>query len=226
MAATTRSAPNPSSSGGSPALRWIQKVVRPAEAAPAMSQELDDTEPIAVRPTCSRSIPKTYTRGLTLKILTGSSVLPAPDGTFIHPIAADRTKTSNRRTIVQLQRPSLSPSRRATDWSPCFQGIPQTPLHTCALSSPGGPSLHSAARQPAVGWHLRPGVILRRSAPARIRHTGGPWRASGYHRDARRSARGQADRHRNRSWTADIVRADPVHGRAAGGRLLDRSSRN
>ena len=91
MAATTRSAPNPSSCGGSPALRWIQKVVRPAEPAPAMSQELDDTKPIAVRPTCSRSIPKTYTRGLTLKILTG--VLPAPDGTFIHPIAADRTKT-------------------------------------------------------------------------------------------------------------------------------------
>ena len=32
----------------------------------------------------------------------------------------------------------LSPRRRSTDWRPCFQGISQTPLHTCALSSPRG----------------------------------------------------------------------------------------
>ena len=31
----------------------------------------------------------------------------------------------------------LSPRCRATNWSPCFQGIPRTPLHTGALSSPG-----------------------------------------------------------------------------------------
>ena len=49
MALTTRSAANPSSSGGSPALRWIQKVIRPAEAAAATSHEFDDTKPSSVR---------------------------------------------------------------------------------------------------------------------------------------------------------------------------------
>ena len=37
-------------------------------------------------------------------------------------------------------------ARRETDWSPCFQGISQAPLHTCALSSPL--RCTQAARQP------------------------------------------------------------------------------
>ena len=53
-------------------------------------------------------------------------------------IAADRTETSFVAQSFSSRGRHLSPRRRATGWSPCFQGIPQTPLHTCALSSPGG----------------------------------------------------------------------------------------
>ena len=36
--------------------------------------------------------------------------------------------------VVPLPTPvSSGHARRGTDWSPCFQGIPQTPLHTCTL---------------------------------------------------------------------------------------------
>ena len=58
IADTTWSAANPSSSGSSAALRWIQKVVRPAEVAPAMSQALEETKPSAERPPPSRSGPR------------------------------------------------------------------------------------------------------------------------------------------------------------------------
>ena len=44
-------------------------------------------------------------------------------------------RNSVRRTIVQLQRRSPQP---ALTWSTSFQGVSQTPLHTCALSSPCG----------------------------------------------------------------------------------------
>ena len=50
-----------------------------------------------------------------------------------------RTARFLRHTFFQLPIPVGSGCVDAgTDWSPCFQGIPQTPLHTCGLSSPGG----------------------------------------------------------------------------------------
>ena len=75
MAWTTRSAPNPSSSGGSAALRWIQKALKPAEAAPATSQEFDDTNRSSALLTPSLSAARPYTRGLGLKILTSSTLM-------------------------------------------------------------------------------------------------------------------------------------------------------
>src|SRR5262245_17797018 len=54
MAPTTRSAANPSRSGGSATLRWIQTARSPAEAAPATSQEFDDRNPSSAGPTPSR----------------------------------------------------------------------------------------------------------------------------------------------------------------------------
>ena len=45
MVRTVWSAVKPSSSGGSAARRWIQKVSSPAEAAPATSQQFEDTKP-------------------------------------------------------------------------------------------------------------------------------------------------------------------------------------
>ena len=60
----------------------------------------------------------------------GISVLPAPDGPVIYPITADRTETSFVAQSFSSRGRHLSPRRRATGWSPCFQGIPQTPLAT------------------------------------------------------------------------------------------------
>ena len=61
-----------------------------------------------------------------------------PNQNLIHPPAL-RTARFLRRTFFQLPIPVGSGCVDAgTDWSPCFQGIPQTPLHTCGLSSPGG----------------------------------------------------------------------------------------
>ena len=49
--------------------------------------------------------------------------------------------------VIPLPTPvSWGRARRETDWSPCFQGISQAPLHTCALSSPL--RCTQAARQP------------------------------------------------------------------------------
>src|SRR6266849_9047274 len=45
IARTMRSGVKPSSSFGSAALRWIQNVFRPADAAPAASHALDETKP-------------------------------------------------------------------------------------------------------------------------------------------------------------------------------------
>jgi hypothetical protein len=53
-----RVALNPSSSGGSAALRWIQNVIRPAEAAPQASHEFDDTKPSSAGLTRWRSGPR------------------------------------------------------------------------------------------------------------------------------------------------------------------------
>ncbi len=95
--------------------------------------------------------------------LTGISVLPAPDGTFIHPIAADRTKTSIVAQSLSFKGLHLSPRRRATDWNPCFSGISQTPLHTCApCHRRAGFVALQAARQPAGTGSAQ---ILRSMSP-------------------------------------------------------------
>src|SRR6516164_8342000 len=60
----------PSSSGTSPALRWIQNVFSPADAAPLMSQEFAEMNPSSGFVTFIRSGARLWTRGLTLKILT------------------------------------------------------------------------------------------------------------------------------------------------------------
>ncbi len=96
-------------------------------------------------------------------ILAGISVLPAPDGTFIHPIAADRTKTSIVAQSLSFKGLHLSPRRRATDWNPCFSGISQTPLHTCApCHRRAGFVALQAARQPAGTGSAQ---ILRSMSP-------------------------------------------------------------
>ncbi len=95
--------------------------------------------------------------------LAGISVLPAPDGTFIHPIAADRTKTSIVAQSLSFKGLHLSPRRRATDWNPCFSGISQTPLHTCApCHRRAGFVALQAARQPAGTGSAQ---ILRSMSP-------------------------------------------------------------
>ena len=48
------------------------------------------------------------------------------------------------------------------DWSRCFQGISQAPLHTCAVSSPGGLRCTQPARQPAGTGSAQ---ILRSMSP-------------------------------------------------------------
>ena len=55
-----------------------------------------------------------------------------------------------RRTIVRLQRRSPQP---APTWSTSFQGVSQTPLLTCALSSPhaGFVTLQAARQPPGTG---------------------------------------------------------------------------
>ncbi len=104
-----------------------------------------------------------YYRAYPSAFLTGISVLPAPDGTFIHPIAADRTKTSIVAQSLSFKGLHLSPRRRATDWNPCFSGISQTPLHTCApCHRRAGFVALQAARQPAGTGSAQ---ILRSMSP-------------------------------------------------------------
>src|SRR5262249_46227595 len=62
---TSLSAGNPSSSIGC-LPRLIQKVVRPKEAAPATSQELEETKPNACAAVSSLFGASSYTRGLGL----------------------------------------------------------------------------------------------------------------------------------------------------------------
>ena len=50
MARTVCAAAKPSSSAGSVARRWIQNVWSPAEAAPATSQQFEDTKPTHLLP--------------------------------------------------------------------------------------------------------------------------------------------------------------------------------
>ena len=101
--------------------------------------------------------------GMSGNELAGISVLPAPDGTFIHPIAADRTKTSIVAQSFSFKGLHLSPRRRATDWNPCFSGISQTPLHTCApCHRRAGFVALQAARQPAGTGSAQ---ILRSMSP-------------------------------------------------------------
>ena len=70
--------------------------------------------------------------------LAGISILPAPDGTFIHPRAADPTKLSSSHNRPAPEAVTSAPADVQPTGAPYFQGIPQTPLHTCGLSSPGG----------------------------------------------------------------------------------------
>ena len=72
------------------------------------------------------------------RISAGISILPAPDGTFIHPRAADPTKLSSSHNRPAPEAVTSAPADVQPTGAPYFQGIPQTPLHTCGLSSPGG----------------------------------------------------------------------------------------
>ena len=87
-------------------------------------------------------------------VLTGISILPAPDGTFIHPRAADPTKLSSSHNRPAPEAVTSAPADVQPTGAPYFQGIPQTPLHTCGLSSPGG--LRSTRRASASRHWQRP----------------------------------------------------------------------
>ena len=64
---------------------------------------------------------------------------------FIHQHASPHARFL-QRTLFCSQLPSVwGRARRETDWSRCFQGISQTPLHTCALSSRGFVALGCAS---------------------------------------------------------------------------------
>ena len=57
--------------------------------------------------------------------------------------------------VVPLPTPvSWGRAQRETDWGRCFQGISQTPLHTCAVSSPCG--LRCTRRASACRHRQRP----------------------------------------------------------------------
>ena len=86
--------------------------------------------------------------------LAGISILPAPDGTFIHPRAADPTKLSSSHNRPAPEAVTSAPADVQPTGAPYFQGIPQTPLHTCGLSSPGG--LRSTRRASASRHWQRP----------------------------------------------------------------------
>ena len=85
---------------------------------------------------------------------SGISILPAPDGTFIHPRAADPTKLSSSHNRPAPEAVTSAPADVQPTGAPYFQGIPQTPLHTCGLSSPGG--LRSTRRASASRHWQRP----------------------------------------------------------------------
>ena len=76
IALTTALAWKPSSSGTSAVLRWIQYAFKPVDAAPLMSQEFAEMNPSSGFVTFMRSGPRLYTWGLTLKILTSSTLGP------------------------------------------------------------------------------------------------------------------------------------------------------
>ena len=77
-------------------------------------------------------------RKIWREIQPGISILPAPDGTFIHPRAADPTKLSSSHNRPAPEAVTSAPADVQPTGAPYFQGIPQIPLHTCGLSSPGG----------------------------------------------------------------------------------------
>ncbi len=87
-------------------------------------------------------------------VYTGISILPAPDGTFIHPRVADPTKLSSSHNRPAPEAVTSAPADVQPTGAPYFQGIPQTPLHTCGLSSPGG--LRSTRRASASRHWQRP----------------------------------------------------------------------
>ena len=65
---------------------------------------------------------------------------------FIHQHASPHARFLQPHVIPLPTPVRWGRARRETDWSPCFQGISQAPLHTCALSSPL--RCTQAARQP------------------------------------------------------------------------------
>ncbi len=91
---------------------------------------------------------------MPIEFYTGISILPAPDGTFIHPRAADPTKLSSSHNRPAPEAVTSAPADVQPTGAPYFQGIPQTPLHTCGLSSPGG--LRSTRRASASRHWQRP----------------------------------------------------------------------
>ena len=74
-----------------------------------------------------------WSTGTSDGVLTGISILPAPDGTFIHPRAADPTKLSSSHNRPAPEAVTSAPADVQPTGAPYFQGIPQTPLHTHAL---------------------------------------------------------------------------------------------
>ena len=74
--------------------------------------------------------------------------------------------TPTRLSARQISSSHVAPlpveARRGTDSSPHFQGIPQTPLHTWAISSPCGLRCTQPARQPAGTGSAQ---ILRNMSP-------------------------------------------------------------
>ena len=69
-----------------------------------------------------------------------------PDQGLYTPTRLSARQISSAHVIPLPTPVSWGRARRETDWSPCFQGISQAPLHTCALSSPL--RCTQAARQP------------------------------------------------------------------------------
>ena len=69
-----------------------------------------------------------------------------PDQGLYTPTRLSARQISSAHVIPLPTPVRWGRARRETDWSPCFQGISQAPLHTCALSSPL--RCTQAARQP------------------------------------------------------------------------------
>ena len=82
--------------------------------------------------------------GLGYAVTTvGIAVLPAPDGPFIHPRAAEPTKLSSSHNLVQLRRPSPQPALPCNRREPLLSGhSSDTAPHVCPFFARRA-SLHS-----------------------------------------------------------------------------------